>query len=75
MSNTYNSICQPGNCVPSRQQRDITLPSLGSNTANQAEVSGDGSKTLLSLQQMDKVDTFDWLILTHDSKQVTILRE
>jgi len=51
MSDTYTSISQPGNCVPSRQQRDITVPSLGSNTANQAEVSGDGSKTLLSLQQ------------------------
>jgi len=50
------------------------VPSLGSNTANQAEVSNDGSKNLLSLQK-DKANIFDWFIITYDSKQGTILKE
>ena len=75
MRDTYTSICQPGNSAPSRQKRDIAVPSLGSNTANMTEVSDDGSKNLLSLQQKDKSATFDRLILIYDSKQVTILTE
>ena len=75
MRDTYTSICQQGNSVPSGQKRDIAVPSLGSNTANMTEVSDDGSKNLLSLQQKDKSATFDRLILIYDSKQVTILTE
>jgi hypothetical protein len=53
----------------------MAVTCLGYNTAKQAEVSDGGSKTLLSLQQKYKGDTFDWLILIYDLKQVTILRE
>jgi len=42
MSDTYTFIGQQSNSAPSRQQRDIAVPSLGSNPANQAEVSDDG---------------------------------
>ena len=45
MRDTYTSICQQGNSVPSGQKRDIAVPSLGSNTANMTKVSDDGSKT------------------------------
>jgi hypothetical protein len=34
---TYTSICQPGNSVPSRQQRDIAVPRLGSNIAKSSQ--------------------------------------
>ena len=45
MRDTYTSICQTGNSVLSRQQRDLAVPRLGSSIAKQAEVSDDGSKT------------------------------
>ena len=47
MRDTYTSICQQGNSVPSRQKRDIAVPSLGSNTANITKVSDDGSKPVI----------------------------
>jgi len=38
MRDTYTSICQGGNSVPSRQQRDLAVLRLGSNIAKQATV-------------------------------------
>ena len=64
MRDTYTSICQRSKSVPSRQQRDIVVPSLGIHTANQAEVSDDGSKTCYPYNKRIRVIYFIGLSLT-----------
>lgn len=51
MRDIYTYISQRGKSLPSRQQRDIAMPSLTSNTANQAEMSDDGRKPVILVKK------------------------